>query len=49
MINQTIFAVAVTDMKPILKGELFDIEDGMLNLVAIDGCQTRRKTGTSQI
>ncbi len=37
MINQTIFAVAVTDMKPILKGELFDIEDGMLNLVAIDG------------
>ena len=37
MINQTIFAVAVTDMKPILKGELFDIENGMLTLVAIDG------------
>ena len=37
MINQTVFAVAVTDMKPILKGELFDIENGMLTLVAIDG------------
>lgn len=37
MINQTIFAVAVTDMKPILKGELFEIENGILNLVAIDG------------
>ena len=37
MINQTIFAVAVTDMKPILKGELFDIENGILTLVAIDG------------
>ncbi|MGN0602180.1 MAG: DNA polymerase III subunit beta, partial [Oscillospiraceae bacterium] len=37
MINQTVFAVSVTDMKPILKGELFDIENGMLTLVAIDG------------
>lgn len=37
MINQTIFAVAVTDMKPILKGELFEIENGMFTLVAIDG------------
>ena len=37
MINQTVFAVSVTDMKPILKGELFDIENGMFTLVAIDG------------
>lgn len=37
MINQTIFAVAVTDNKPILTGELFDITDGLFNLVAIDG------------
>ncbi|MBQ9375016.1 MAG: DNA polymerase III subunit beta [Ruminococcus sp.] len=37
MINQTIFAVAITDMKPILKGELFEIENGMLSLVSIDG------------
>lgn len=37
MINQTIFAVATNDTKPILTGELFEINDGMFNLVAIDG------------
>lgn len=37
MINQTIYAVAVTDNKPILTGELFDITDYNFNLVAIDG------------
>lgn len=37
MINQTKFAVAVTDIKPVLKGELFEIENGMLTLVALDG------------
>jgi DNA polymerase-3 subunit beta len=37
MINQTIYAVAVADNKPILTGELFDIESGVFNLVAIDG------------
>ncbi|MBD5141503.1 MAG: DNA polymerase III subunit beta [Ruminococcus sp.] len=37
MINQTIFAVAVTDNKPILTGELFDIMDHNFNLAAIDG------------
>ncbi len=37
MINETIFAVAVTDNKPILMGELFDIADHNFNLVAIDG------------
>lgn len=37
MINQTIFAVAVSESKPILTGELFEIEDGSFNLVAIDG------------
>jgi len=37
MINETIFAVAVTDNKPILTGELFDISDKNFNLVAIDG------------
>lgn len=37
MINQTKFAVAVTDIKPIFKGELFEIENGLLTLVAIDG------------
>ncbi len=37
MINQTIFAVAVVDNKPVLMGELFDILDHDFNLVAIDG------------
>lgn len=37
MIIQTRFAVAKTDIKPILKGELFNIENGVLDLVAIDG------------
>ena len=37
MINQTIFATAVTDIKPILKGELFEIEKNKVTVVAIDG------------
>lgn len=37
MINQTIFAVATNDTKPILTGELFEIVDGIFNLVSIDG------------
>ncbi len=37
MINQTVFAVSVNENKPVLTGELFDIENGIFNLVAIDG------------
>lgn len=37
MINQTSYAVAADDKKPILTGELFDIENGSFNMVAIDG------------
>ena len=37
MINQTIFAVAVSEAKPILKGELFEIQNSTLTMVAIDG------------
>ncbi len=37
MINQTIFAVATNDTKPILTGELFEINDKCFNLVSIDG------------
>ena len=43
MINQTIFAVATNDTKPILTGELFDIEDGNFNLV-IDGYRLAIRT-----
>lgn len=44
MINQTVFAVANNDTKPILTGELFDIEDGTFNLVAIDGYRLAIRT-----
>lgn len=37
MIHQTIYAVSVSDIKPILTGELFDISNGEFNLIAIDG------------
>lgn len=37
MINQTNYAVSLLDTKPILTGELFDIENGSFNMAAIDG------------
>lgn len=38
MINQTIYAVSTSDNKPILTGELFDIdEEGNFSMVALDG------------
>lgn len=44
MISQTIFAVSMSDNKPILTGELFDIQDGIFNLVAIDGFRLAVRT-----
>lgn len=37
MIHQTIFAVAETDAKPIHTGTLFELSDGKLRLVSVDG------------
>lgn len=37
MINQTNYAVSLNDAKPILTGELFDINEDGFNMVAIDG------------
>lgn len=37
MINQTVYAVSLNDAKPIMTGELFDIENETMNVVAIDG------------
>lgn len=37
MIVQTKFAASLLDIKPILKGELFEIAEGRVALVAIDG------------
>ncbi len=44
MINQTIFAVSQNDTRPILRGELFEIEGGILNVVAIDGFRLAIRT-----
>lgn len=44
MINQTIFAVSTNDTKPILKGELFEIAENVLNVVAIDGFRLAVRT-----
>lgn len=44
MINQTVFATSQTDIKPILKGELFDISGGVFNLVALDGYRLAVRT-----
>ena len=43
MINETIFAIAETDVRPVYTGTLFEIEDGKLTLVSVDGYR-RRKT-----
>ncbi len=48
VINKTIFAVAVDDSRPILKGCLFEIENNKLTTVALDGyrlalCKTELK------
>jgi DNA polymerase-3 subunit beta len=37
MIDQTLFAVATTDAKPIHTGSLFEQKDGVLNVVSVDG------------
>jgi len=37
LINNVIFAVAVDDSRPILKGVLFEINDGKVRAVALDG------------
>ncbi len=44
MINQTLFAVSQNDTKPILKGELFEVADEKLNVVAIDGYRLAVRT-----
>lgn len=37
MINQTSYAASLNESKPVLTGELFDIENESFNMVAIDG------------
>ncbi len=49
MIKQTIFAVSTDTKKPILTGELFDIENGSFNLVAIDNYKLALRTESVNI
>lgn len=44
MINQTVFAVATSDNKPILTGELFEFDGNNFNLVGIDGYRLAIRT-----
>ena len=37
LIDKTIFSVAIDDARPILKGCLFEVNEGMLTAVALDG------------
>lgn len=37
MINQTLFAISMNDQTPVLTGSLFDISDGIMRVVSVDG------------
>ncbi|MGI6261071.1 MAG: DNA polymerase III subunit beta [Acutalibacteraceae bacterium] len=44
MIRQTLFAVSTSDAKPVHTGTLFEIGDGRIRLVAVDGCRLAMRT-----
>ena len=44
MINQTIFAVATSDVRPIYTGTLFDVDENELTLVSVDGYRLAKRT-----
>lgn len=46
MINQTSFAIATSDVRPVYTGILFDIEGNCLTLVAVDGYRLAKRTET---
>lgn len=43
-IDQTIFAIAQTEDKPIHTGSLFDLKDSILNIVSVDGYRMAMRT-----
>ncbi|MGI6040258.1 MAG: DNA polymerase III subunit beta [Clostridiales bacterium] len=51
MISMTVFAVSDNESKPVHTGSLFDIKDGSLNIVAVDGYRMaiRREPVTSTV
>ena len=44
MINQTIFAVADTDVRPIYTGTLFEVQGDVLTLVSVDGYRLAKRS-----
>ena len=44
MINQTIFAVSDSDVRPIYTGELFEVGEDTLTIVAVDGYRLAKRT-----
>ena len=44
MIEQTIYAVSLDETKPVFTGELFEIADGVLNIVALDNYRMAVRT-----
>lgn len=44
MIRQTLFAVAESDAKPIHQGSLFQLENGKLDMVSVDGYRLAKRT-----
>lgn len=44
MIRQTVFAVAESDAKPIHQGSLFNIEQGRLDVVSVDGYRLAKRS-----
>ena len=46
MISDTIFAVSTNETRPVQTGELFEIKDGKLNIVACDGFRLAVRTET---
>ena len=48
MIRQTLFAVSTSDAKPVHTGTLFEIGEGRIRLVAVDGCRLAMRTESVQ-
>lgn len=44
MIDETIFAVATNDARPIYTGTMFDVEEDRLTLVSVDGFRLAKRT-----
>ena len=44
MIRQTLFAIAESDAKPIHQGSLFNLENGVLDVVSVDGYRLAKRS-----